>query len=223
MGKEYIRRVSIVGESPIAGEIVIYDGFEDLFKWISTGDGNGAATKDNTLAFTANASMKLLSDSGAPAEDQAVAANIRAMVIPGAIYDFQLDFRFQNVTHVKSFLFYVDYQTPSDRVIMGLNFLPGTPQWQYRSTDAAWATLTGMTQTIEPTYWNRIAFGLNLNTGAYIDCILNDQTYDLSMLSSTKSATTRPPSTLFYIEGACAGANQIWINIDNYLIQQRSP
>lgn len=222
MGQENIRKVSVVGSTDIGGELVFFDGFEDLFSWISSADGDGAATKDTATALTGDASMKMLSDSGSPSDGQNVQATRRAFVIPGATYDIQFDFRLLDVSDFKSIEFYINYFGNTTQFVMGIKYLPPTDAWQYRSTTAAWASISGFSQTIPDTFWNRLRLGIDLNTGTYIDLYVNDNTADLSTLTSTGTASSGGARANYFFQALTEGANQFQANIDNFLIEQRT-
>ena len=82
MGQEYTRRVSVVGSAAIQGPILLYDGFEDLFKWGSAGTGNGGAAKSTGDAYTGGASMLIDTDDGTPAANQSANASLQTFILP---------------------------------------------------------------------------------------------------------------------------------------------
>lgn len=223
MGKENIRNVSILGQSQVGGQIHHYDDFEDLFKWASSGDGDGAATKDTDKALNGNASMKLLSDSGTPAEDQFVRAQLLKCAQPANQYEIRFDFLIVDVSDVKTLQGKFTYTNGTTRYIMQMNLLPSTNAMEIRTGASEYTTISDYDLILKDNYWNSLVLAFDLSNGQYLQAVINEHTYNLSDHYFSPQTVTAENSAEVAIAGICAGANQIELYIDDYLIRLRDP
>lgn len=221
MGRENIRTVTVIGSAAVAGQVLHYDDFEDLFKWTGDGDGTETVAKDTAKALDGDASMKLLSDSVTPADDQYVRARVFRSLQPARRYELSFAFNMLDVSDFKSIDAGIYYHNLSQYFtnLIRLNIAANTAD--YRQSSAAWASIDDYALSFSDDYWNQFSMVFDVSDGSYINLTVNDQQFDLSGKSVTPQTGSYNTDAYFALIARTQGANQLQLNIDNYLVQVR--
>ncbi|GAI59865.1 unnamed protein product, partial [marine sediment metagenome] len=156
MSKEYIRTINILGEIPIAGQVVMYDDFEHLLNWTQmAGEGDSIFELDPTLAKQGNQSLFMQTRTTAAAKDDLIAAERHLYILPSKVMSLLMAFRMASITTIKYINFTINFFDGTLSHTPIIRFLPNTPVWQYLEDDGSTYTeIPDMATTLRLGAWH---------------------------------------------------------------------
>lgn len=221
MGQEDVRRVTVVGEVPVQGAIVLFDDLEGLFKWGTAGAGDGAATKVTTKAFRGSASMKLTTDSGTPAAAQSVNASLNTFILPPQVYEVSCVFQIDDTSVATEFEILVYVNTGSELYKWGVRWDGVNGQLDARTANGSWTAIAGSDTTLADDSWHFLSYSFDFLNKKYVDAILNRDKFDISALGYTPDVDANPQTVSVFPFLRTSDAQQLTAHVDDILIATR--
>lgn len=181
MGKEYVRNITVIGEVPSLGPLILFDDMEGLFKWGKTGTGaDYTVEKDATVAYNGLACLHLATRASNPAEDDVVAAHRYLYPRPGKRYRIELLFQYENSTFCKLLEFDFSIQDGTYLHNIFIRYDPVNAKWQYKSAAGAWVDVVDGAQGLLQAGWHRLVFEFDQNAKEFKSLVCDAKEMDLS-------------------------------------------
>lgn len=220
MPKEYLPSQTILGTVPLAESIIYFDDFESSIQWNLSGTGaDYRVDVVSDRSFTGAYCMDLISRSAYAAADEVhayrdlylpVSQRVR-LVCHFMVIDLDntsdLQFRIQHTdgaTDVYS-LFLVQYDTANFR-------------WEYYN-GTTWVTITGMTQYMYSTGWNRLTLDVDVGNSLYTTIECNDVSASIATLVPSTGADTSGEHLRIQVGHLCTGVARSEVLYDDILLQ----
>ncbi len=217
MGEEFVRRVSVVGNVPQSGDVIIADDFESTFRWTSAGDGNGAASKSSTESFSLANAMKFISDTGTPAADQKVEASRFIYLPPARKIQCAVNFWSADLDTLKTLFCEIIWYDKTNKHTAKITYDPQDFQTYLNQTGGNLAIANSARQ-LRASTWHRMAFQIDFLTGKYISAIMDAQKFDVSALNFPVSSSSINSSLFFQIRMVINTAASQIAFFDDFLI-----
>lgn len=221
MGKEYQRLVSILGNLPIAGNIVFYDDFSGLLKWGKyIGTGDSILELDPSLAKQGNQSLFFKSRITAAAEDDYVGAYRDVHLLPSKVITFISSFQYPSKTAVKAIYFLIEWFDGTTLHSPSIRYTPATPSWEYQASDGGWVVIPDLAITLAIDVWHIVQFQVSFSADKYISLSVNSTKVDLSGISSQSGMNAADNTLRTTIYLATAGAAPSEMNLAEVLLHE---
>lgn len=216
MAKEYTRTQSIIGNIPALGPILLYDNFENNFRWTDNSGNDAKVIQSLSKPFDGSKSAYFLTDFANTA--QAQCQFLTQVGLSNIIY---CEFMFYLVTQAKmtNFKFELIYKDGVNNHTSGVNWLRATSKWQLFTDSGDFADLTGGGQSLYNGAWNRMAYAFDINTDKYTFFRCNNLTVDatgVSLFNEENGGTSYLDAFLTLIDAGAANAEAY---VDSLLIR----
>lgn len=221
MGKEYTREIVVLGEVPTLGPVAMFDNFEGVFKWAITGNlGDFAGTKETTVVYNENASMKLTTRVTNPAINDWVAAERLLFQRPGKRYAIEAIWRPESQQIVGWVIFRFDIHDGAYRHRGGIICDVEGGRWYYIREDDAAIELPNSPRQPAAGAWHRLRLEFDESTGDYIRLVADGQEVDMSALGYRHYSSISPVKFELHLEIDNVTANPAVVYYDDFLVME---
>ncbi len=221
MSKEYTRLVTVLGQVPVAGQIIFHDNFDGLLNFTKVGTaGDFIFELDPSVAYKGNHSLKMETrTTGAAGSDEISAlhyshlSSSKLLVASGRFLSSSFD---KMAVLRLDFIFYDE--TNLHRAMLA--YTPATPAWAYLNSSNIETPITGAIAKPFAAGWHFYQLTVDFARNVYKSFQIDDQLFDLSDLSiySFGSAIRRHlRSTIFF---NTVGATAADLNLDEFLLHE---
>lgn len=221
MSREYTRLISVVGNVPAHGPIVLYDDFEHLLKWTKyLGEGDSVFELDPSFSFSKNQSLHIKTRTTDAAENDIIGARLLSYIPPSKRLNLSTHFSCPDYTLIKLLQFWFILFDGTNKHHSLLQLKTATPIWQYRDSIGTAIDVPDSGLLPFDNAWHRIQLLADLNTHKYIHMILDNNLFDLSAL--TYQHETDPKLTHLEVEIQIrnTGAAPCELHIDDFLLHE---
>jgi len=221
MGRPYIREIVVVGNIPSLGDIILFDDFEDLFKWSGTGTGTDWLVEKNTAtAFNKSASLHIKTKATTPAAGDYVTAYRYIYLPPPLKLSLECFWYYVSDTLVDFFAIELIFQDGSYRTHGKVRFHPPESKWQYRDDTPAYVDIPGGSQKLNEGAWHRVALKLNFKDKIYSHLKSDDLEIDLSALKMQSVSDTTAKQLYVAVSVSAETNARAECYIDDLLIRE---
>ncbi len=221
MGKEYTRQATILGQIPIAGQIITYDNFEGLLHWLKyLGPGDSIFELDPSLARTGNQSLYFKSRTTSAAENDLIGGVRNFYLLPSKRMIITSSFYITNATPIKyiAFLFY--WYDGAKIHTARVHYNPNTPSWEYYDSAGDPIVIPALAINFAFHTWHTVSLHANFHADKYISLVVDHISVDLSDLSLQVNTSTSYSTLATHIFLCTAGAAPASLNIDECIIHE---
>ncbi len=221
MSKEYTRSVNVLGQIPVAGQLVFYDDFEKNLHWIKSGTGGDDIFElDPTLSKHGNQSLYMATRTADAALDDFIVASRRFYLLPSKVMSIFSNFRFPDHSLMKIFTTNFLWHDGITTHTAYLRFTPNTPKWEYLNSTGGLTEIPSLALKLSNNAWHLFHLKVNFSTGHYLSLQVDHQVIDLSDIPLSISGTSDDTSMLLQHEIGTIGASPTDINIDDVLVHE---
>ncbi|GAH66956.1 unnamed protein product, partial [marine sediment metagenome] len=218
MSKEYVRSTLILGHLPIAGSVVLVDGFENLLKWTKkAGAGDSIFELDPTIAKIGNQSLHMKTRTTDAAENDQIGALWSGHLLPSKVLTFIFSFYYPAYLPIDNILLEMIHNDGTNDHGPQLQYNPNVPSLTYRNTTPAHIEIPDLALTFDEDCWHTIQMKVNYNTGKYISIQVDHVFVDLSGLSYYQVENPLPVHSDYNIYIQASDSPPCEINIDEIL------
>ncbi len=221
MSKEYIRPTVILGQLPIAGQIVLTENFENLLNWTKIdGEGDSIFELDPTIAKQGKQSLHLKTRTTGTDTGDIIGAQRLLHLLPAKVMSFLFSFLTPDYTKINDItlqFLWNDYVTVHTASFM---FRPNTPDWRYYGSDDQFHDIPNLAIELYQDAWHLINLKINLAADLYISHQVDHLTADLTGVA-VHTTTPSPASYLkTLIQFSTIGAAPAELYLDDILIHE---
>jgi len=211
----------VIGNIPSQGAVLLFDDIEDLLKWTISGDGaDYAGTKDTSVAFNKDASLKLITKATTPAVGDKVTA-LRDMPVPSSKrIEVTCFFRFDVQADTDLVQFELTYFDNTNQHVVRLVYDPVGEKWRYYNSSASTVDVTGGAQALLAGSFHRLRFIVDFSTDEYILLECDDLTVDMTGTACYTTAETTNKILRFAIRIQNELTNRAIAYFDDILVKE---
>ncbi len=221
MGKEYTRAIAVLGNLPIAGQIVMSDDFEHLLHWAQyIGEGDSVFELDPSLAKQGNQSLYMKTRTTTSTEDDIIGITRSFHLLPSHVMTFLGSFRYPSRSVIKKLTILLNYYSGSRLRIPQIHFNPNTPSWELEDEAETPIAITNFDVVLSHNAWHMFILKVNFATSKYLSLQVDHLLADLSAYSFVNVAVEEPSLLSADVFIQTAGANPASINLDEFLIHE---
>lgn len=218
MGKEWERRIFVVGSYPDAGRIILADGFEDLLKWDKSGTGTDfVVQKSQTEVYSGSYSLQMKTR----ATDSTIGDNVKAYrggwcPVHRGLH-LECKFWYDDIDNLETLRFRMAMYTAAYKLVAGVGIV-GDGYLQYLKSDGTWGDLSGTLEEHVPGFWNHITLEANFISKTYGKVSVNHVEHDLSDKAIRSASYGQNTSLYVEIEVISGTTWPPTVYIDDFLI-----
>lgn len=221
MAKEYIRPTVILGQLPIAGQVVLTEDFENLLNWTKVGgEGDSIFELDPTISKQGNQSLHLKTRTTSADTGDIIGAQRLLHLLPSKVMSFLFSFLTPSLALINDITLqfqwndYVTVHTASFR------FKPNTPIWEYYGTDEEFHDIPTLAIELYQDSWHLTNLKINLAADRYISLQVDHLKSDLTGIA-VHTTTPSPASYLkTLIQFSTIGTTPAELYLDDILIHE---
>lgn len=181
MSREYTRRLTILGQLPIAGSVVFSDDFEDTLKWTKIdGIGDSIFELDPTIAKQGSQSLHMKTRTTGAAQNDKIRANHYSHLLPSKIMTFIATFYCPNYLPMDytqfDFFWYDGTNLNRGRV----SYHPATPGWELVDSSRSPIAIPTLAVPLSVNTFHILILKINFTTGKYLSIQVDHLLVDLS-------------------------------------------
>jgi len=221
MGKPYVRQVEVVGLVERLGTIILFDDFEDLFKWDTSGTGTDwIAEKSTLVAYNGDASLHLKTKATTPTAGDKVRA-ARATYVPiGKKVSLECFFRFETQTNEDYLCWVMRFYDGSIMHEGMIRYLPPENKWQYLNSANVWTDVPGGAQTLREARFHRLKWMIDFDKNEYVMLQSDDLIIDLTGTKSRTVTSTVESYLAAMLEISAETAAQAEAYMDDFFLKE---
>lgn len=195
--------------------LILYEPGDYLLQgWSAGGESGYVAAKSTAKSFYGAASLQLKTDTGTPAEDDAVYTSIKMYALPSMRMGMEFRWCPTDISLIKRFNFFIwwDDGVNTGQYEVAYNAAGGV--WQYFGDDDLWHTVPGSSQVLVDSQWNFFSVRVDLEAAKYVDMISNNLHVDLSDLVIKSAADNAQEyiQTGFFLVNEGAAACEVFVD-----------
>jgi len=210
MGQPYSRDVTIIGQSPHFGKVLLYEDFEHILQWENQAFGSvGRATLVPGKCLTGNYALRLKTpgavDCGA----------IRRVWLPYARrVKLEFHFLFTVVSDINYFDIYLAYYDGTYQHRLEVLYSRAEEKWKYYDITGTLSDIPEGSQKFKDDAWNRFTWVVNYRDGYHELLEVNNMKIDMSGLEYPRVSNTTAPhlEIVLYTVGATTTGSDIYID-----------
>lgn len=190
MGKPYIRRVESVTWPTMKGNILLYDGFEDLEKWELYGDGAPSHGTQQDMVYNGNYGMFVKSRTVDPADlDSAyIWRNFAPRSSHGIRFESYL--AIDDISEVRHCDLILSFDDAISKYVGAVSYDIDTSRIRYMDSAGNWQDVSSDVFAIPDSRWFFLACEINIYAEKYVKVIFNGKEIDMSGIAIQKAATS---------------------------------
>lgn len=221
MSREYTRRLSIIGDVPAFGEVVLFDDFESSLVWTKAETaGDTIFELDITTLYSGNHSLHLKTRTTDSAEDDFIRASRRFPSPPSGLISMALLFLCPDFTPFKSLKISINVQTATSTKALVFQYDIINGVFQYRNSDGGFTNITDLTLTLAPLFWHLLRFTADPTAGFYKYFNVNEYSHYPVKIPIYEPSNGAALSSVAHIEIITAGAAPAELFINTFLIHE---
>ena len=221
MGQEYIRRITVLGEVPSLGPVMLFDNMEDLFKWVEAGNmGDSVFEKIGTVAYNGSACLHMKSRTTGCASGDVIIAKRTLYERPGKRYRFEMLWRFEAKANCEK-------MTVRSKVYDGtyvhyvyLYYDAQNDKWRYTNSAGVDADVPGGAQLLNPATFHRLQMGWDQNSQMWVKMVSDGMEIDMSTLQYQRAASALAQRHELEIELAVQATTPVEGYVDDVLVME---
>ncbi len=218
MGKEWERRIFVLGSYPHAGRILLADGFEGLFKWDASGtDTDYIAAKSNLKVYSGDYSLHLSTSPSTPAAEDVVKVYRESWAPVSLGLELSFKFWYSDIDHLETLRARIAHPYYPTEYIAGLGII-ADGYLQYLHSTGTWVDVPNTLNQHLPTAWNRLVLRANFASFKYARCELNQKDVDLSAQGLYKSSLGYDKNLIIELEVISGATTVPHVYIDDLLL-----
>ncbi len=181
MSKEYTRSVNVLGQIPIAGQVVFFDDYESILQWTKIdGAGDSIFELDPTLSKHGNQSLYMETRTTDMAEDDAISSMRSLHLLPSKVMSAFTSIYFKSFLYTKTFSFSLQFYDGTTIHYATLLFSPNTPKWEFLNSGGTYTEIPSLALKFRNETWHLLNLKVNFSTGYYLSFQADHQIIDLS-------------------------------------------
>ncbi|TET13524.1 MAG: hypothetical protein E3J81_08415 [Dehalococcoidia bacterium] len=213
MGIEYRRPVTLLGIVPFTGQVIFYDDFEGLFRWVKDqGSGAYVMELDPTIAFNGKQSLRMETRTVGASDNDDITAYHRSHLLPSKTLTATIHFNLPSVTPLGHLLFRFRSFDGAVQHEADLYYNHTAGKWSYIDVNNAVQSLTGSDGTLQNLTWHRLVAKINFDTGFYTSLQINELEIDMSALAYYQSANAANKQLLVHMNARANASAPVKIN-----------
>jgi hypothetical protein len=219
MSIEYLRQMISLGQIANRSPLILADDMEDLLKWAATGNEAGyALTKDNTLAFNGDYSLKLVTRSDGAAEDDYIEISRTFPILPNRIVEASFKWHCADLSLVKALQTRIIFDNGDYAYQAGVQFTTADAEFEIETDYDVFETIPDTARNLSVNAWHELKVVLNFTNLKYMKIRSDDQIYDVSDYDIFDAGSGHLVYGAVTIKVTTAGAAAATVNIDDFLI-----
>jgi len=220
MGKEWERRIFVVGSYPHAGRILLADGFEDPFKWNASGTGTDfIVAKSNVKVYSEDYSLHLKTRATTPAIGDNVKAYRESWAPPSLGLELTFKFWYSDPDNLETLRVRIAHPYYPAEYVAGLG-ITADGYLQYLNSAGTWTDIANTLNQVLTTSWNRLVLRANFLSFTYGTCELNQKDIDLSAQGLYEAALGYDKNLIIELEAISGTTTPPDVYIDDLLLME---
>lgn len=225
MGKEYEKKVTVLGSVPSLGPVVLFDDMEDLFKWVAGGTaGDRVVEKSTTVAYNGAASLHIKSRTTDAAENDSIEAERYCYQRPGKRYRLELLWKFAAAATAKRMEFNIGINNGTNFFGATLWYLVAEKKWQMKvgtgDGTAGQVDVTDGAQELAENQWHRLVMDFDESSQEFLAMVSDGLEADLSGNALYWATNAAAVKVLVEFRGVNAGAAPASYYFDDVLVME---
>jgi len=218
--RAFERTVSVKGQIPYLHNILLWDDFEELFRWDGSGNaGDWAVEKTTKRSYIKSASMRIATRVTSPAAGDWAKATRHSYVIRTATLKGACHWLMTDDTAIDYVEFLWTLYSGTYRYQAGIRYFPGTGKAYYLDETGAWTDTGAPGQYLAKGAWHRFSLSVDYYKRTYLELESDGLTGSLEDKSLYIVPDTSRVELLTELSVITAGAAQAEIFIDTFLIE----
>ncbi len=221
MSKEYTRLVTVLGQIPVAGQIIFHDDFDGLLNFTKEGTaGDFIFEIDPSIAYKGNHSLKIKTRTAEAAESDEISAvhyshlSVSKLLVASGRF-LSPDF---DKMAVLEFDFVLYDETNLNRA--KVSYIPSVPSWRYLNSGNVETAIVGATAKPFAAGWHFYELIADFASNVYKSLQIDDQFFDLSGLPIYSFGSLIRRHLRSTIRHQTVGAAPSDLNLDEFLLHE---